>query len=162
MMESIQVRFAQPADADVIGYHRARMFQEMGQIPNHLYKTFERRSQERVRELLVSGEYVGWLASGPGAAGKIVAGAGVQLRKVLPHPAGEHGFAEGSKAVIINVYTEPEWRRKGIAELLLKRIIEWSREQKLDRLVLHASRQGRSLYERLGFVLTNEMRFAGR
>ena len=159
MRESIQVRFAKPDDADVIGYHRARMFKEMGQIPDHLYRSFERRSQERVRKLLVSGEYVGWLASGPGAAGKIVAGAGVQLRTVLPHPANEHAFAEGHQAVIINVFTEPEWRRKGIAELLLKRIIEWSHEQKLDRLVLHASQQGRSLYERLGFVSTNEMRF---
>ena len=159
MMESIQVRFAKPDDAEVIGYHRARMFQEMGQIPEHLYRAFQRRSQERVRELLLSGEYVGWLASGPGAAGKVVAGAGVQMRTVLPHPASEHAFAEGRQAVIINVFTEPEWRRKGIAGLLLTRIIDWAREQKLDRLVLHASQQGRSLYERLGFVLTNEMRF---
>ena len=161
MTESIQLRLAKPHDADVIGYHRARMFQEMGQIPAHLYKAFERRSQERVRELLISGEYVGWLATGPGAAGKIFGGAGVHLRTVLPHPAGEHAFAEGHQAVIINVFTEPAWRRKGIAELLLKQIIQWSREQKLDRLVLHASQQGRSLYERLGFVVTNEMRFNG-
>jgi len=161
MTESIQIRLAKPDDADVIGYHRARMFQEMGQMPDHLYKSFERRSQERVRELLISKEYVGWLATGPGAAGKIDGGAGVQLRRVLPHPAGDHAFAEGRQAVIINVFTEPEWRRKGIAKLLLKRIIEWSQEQEIDRLVLHASEYGRALYEQLGFVQTNEMRFTG-
>ena len=33
--------------------------------------------------------------------------------------------------------------------------IAWSREQRLDRLVLHA------LYEWLGFIATNEMKFAG-
>ena len=159
MTESIQVRLAKAEDADVIGYHRARMFHEMGQISDHLYRSFETRSQQRVRELLISGEYIGWLASGPGAAGKIVAGAGVQLRMVLPHPAGDNAFAEGRHALIINVYTEPDWRRKGIGELLMKRIIEWSREQKIDRLVLHSSKQGRALYERLGFVQTNEMRF---
>jgi len=43
----------------------------------------------------------------------------------------------------------------------MKKIIAWSREQSLDDLVLHASDDGRGLYEQLGFVLTNEMRFRG-
>ena len=34
-------------------------------------------------------------------------------------------------------------------------------DQKLDELILHSSGDGRSLYERLGFVPTTEMRFAG-
>jgi hypothetical protein len=34
-------------------------------------------------------------------------------------------------------------------------------ETRLDRLVLHAAEAGRSLYRRLGFVETNEMRLAG-
>src|SRR5437762_190562 len=94
---------------DTLGYHRARMFHDMGQIPEHLYESFQRRSQERVRELLVSGEYVGWLVSPASTPDKIVAGAGVQLRTVLPHPATDKAFAEGSQALIINVCTEPEW-----------------------------------------------------
>ena len=32
----------------------------------------------------------------------------------------------------------------------------------ITSLVLHASRDARGLYEKLGFVPTNEMRFAGR
>ena len=43
----------------------------------------------------------------------------------------------------------------------MRHVLDWSREQRLDRLVLHASAEGRRLYERLGFVATNEMRFAG-
>ena len=161
MTEEFHVRLATADDAAIIGYHRARMFDDMGQIPEHLNESFQRRSQERVRELLISGEYVGWLASPASTPDKIVAGAGVQLRTVLPHPATDKAFAEGSQALIINVFTEPDWRRKGLAERLLKEIIEWSREQKIDRLVLHASAGGRGLYERLGFVETNEMRLQG-
>jgi GNAT superfamily N-acetyltransferase len=161
MNEQFRVRLAELGDAEVVGTHRARMFQEMGQIPAHLFDAFRIRSSERLRELLGANEYVGWLASPEDAPDKIVAGAGVQLRRVLPHPVGDSAFAEGRHGLIINVFTEPEWRRQGLAELLLRRIIEWSQEQKLDRLVLHASQYGRALYERLGFVSTNEMRFVG-
>jgi hypothetical protein len=45
--------------------------------------------------------------------------------------------------------------------MLLKQIIDWAHDEKLDRLLLHASANGRALYERLGFVATNEMRFVG-
>jgi hypothetical protein len=42
----------------------------------------------------------------------------------------------------------------------MRHVLEWARCERLDRLVLHASPEGRPLYERLGFVPTNEMRFA--
>ena len=70
-------------------------------------------------------------------------------------------IADGRHATIINVFTEPQWRRQGVALLLLQGIIDWARTERLDRLVLHASDAGRALYERLGFVGTNEMRLAG-
>src|SRR5207248_5129302 len=41
-MSEVRIRIARPDDAEIIGYHRARMFQEMGQIPSHLYQAFER------------------------------------------------------------------------------------------------------------------------
>ena len=86
----------------------------------------------------------------------------VTIRVVPPfphrHENGEITIAEGRQGVIVNVFTEPEWRRRGIAKQLMKKIIAWSRKQSLDDLVLHASDDGRALYEQLGFVLTNEMR----
>ena len=156
-----RIRLATPDDAELIGYHRARMFQDMKQLPENLFDQFRVRSAERTHELLTSGEYVGWLAHPADAPENIVAGAGIQLRQVLPHPADEERFAEGRHALLINVFTEPEWRRRGLGELLLRHIIRWSIQQKIDRLVLHASEDGRRMYERLGFVPTNEMRFGG-
>jgi GNAT superfamily N-acetyltransferase len=123
-MSGFDVRLATVNDSAVIGYHRARMFHEMGQISDHLFDAFKSRSGERVREMLESGEYVGWLAGTESDPDKIVAGAGVQLRRTLPHPAGEHAFAEGRQGLIINVFTEPEWRRQGLAALLFERIIQ--------------------------------------
>lgn len=36
-----------------------------------------------------------------------------------------------------------------------------AREARVSHLVLHASSEGRPLYEALGFVATNEMRYTG-
>jgi GNAT superfamily N-acetyltransferase len=165
MSKQFHIRLATPADAETIGWHRARMFQDMGDVPADLFDEFYARSRERLREQLTTGEYIGWLASTKEASGKIIAGAGVQLRHVSPHPLtnsnGETTIAEGRHALILNVFTEPEWRQRGIATFLVQQIIAWSREQRLDRLVLHASAEGRALYERLGFTATNEMKLAG-
>jgi len=109
----------------------------------------------------------GWAGYGfpKNEAGKIVAGAGVQLRDVPPHPQpkanGKIDIVSGRQAIIQNVYTEPEWRRRGLAALLIKRIMDWTREKGIESVVLHASDDGRAVYEQLGFIATTEMRFRG-
>src|SRR5207247_11038658 len=86
------------------------------------------------------------------------AGGGVELRGRLLRPTRRGELQEpGAKGVIVNVYTEKEWRGKGLGELVMRTIIEWSRTNGVASLVLHASPMGRSLYERLGFVDSNEM-----
>jgi predicted GNAT family acetyltransferase len=59
--------------------------------------------------------------------------------------------------LVVNVYTEPEWRQRGIARTLMKTAMEWSVARGFDRMVLHASEAGRPLYASLGFLATNEM-----
>jgi GNAT superfamily N-acetyltransferase len=60
--------------------------------------------------------------------------------------------------VILNVYSEAEFRRRGIAQRVMQTILEWIRAYGLQSVNLHASEEGRALYEKLGFVQTNEMR----
>lgn len=133
-------------DVEAIASHRARMFEEMGEVTPENFETLRAKSLDRLSDLMTRGEYVGWLAS-PAQHPEIIAGgAGVQLRDVLPHPLaganGESTIAEGRHAIILNVFTEPQWRRQGVAPLLLRRIIAWARAEHLDRLVLHSSEAG--------------------
>ncbi len=166
MAEHFAIRLATPADAGLIARHRARMFQDTGEMPAHLFEKFLARCKARTRAMLEEGEYIGWLASPSDEPGRVIAGAGVQIRQVLPHPVGdpEKGFtiAEGRQAIIINVFTEPAWRRRGAAKLLLEEIIAWARERELESLVLHASEEGRALYEQLDFKASREMRLNWR
>jgi GNAT superfamily N-acetyltransferase len=161
MSDRYVVRRALPSDAPVIARHRAEMFSDMGQLPPFLYQQLVDRSVEYLHVALASGEYIGWLATVEGAD-DVIAGAGVQLRRILPRPVTFEGgsrIVPGREGIVLNVFTERPWRRKGLGSLLMQHVVEWARTTGLDRLVLHASDDGRALYERLGFVSTNEMRF---
>ena len=59
---------------------------------------------------------------------------------------------------VVNVYVERAWRRRGLARKLMGLMIEWTRKECYPHLLLHASHDGRPLYESMGFAATNEMR----
>ena len=163
MSDLFQIRLATASDIELISWHRARMFKDMNELPPEIFDSFRVQSLATLQRVFADGKYAGWLASPKDQPEKIVAGVGVAVREVAPHPMpdakGKIEIVCGRQVTIQNVYTEPEWRRRGLAALLIKRILDWTREQGIDSVVLHASDEGRAVYERLGFVVTNEMRF---
>ena len=159
--DSFRIRRATAQDAHIIAWHRARMFQDMGDVSGDAFEILRAKGRPRLEQWIDTGNYIGWLATPADKPEMIVAGAGVQLQAILPRPLDVSTIGEGRQGTIVNVFTEPQWRQRGIAGLLIKDIIIWSKNEQIDRLVLHASDDGRSIYERLGFVANNEMRFAG-
>src|SRR4051794_21990227 len=89
MSPPFETRLAAVSDAAQVASHRARMFRDMGLIPDALFEGYQAKCEIRIREMLETGEYVGWLASPNDIWDQIVGGAGVQLRRTLPHPMGE-------------------------------------------------------------------------
>jgi GNAT superfamily N-acetyltransferase len=157
----VEIRAARASDISLIATHRASMFRDMGLLPDASAPDLIDATGSYLAEALPSGEYVGWLASPRGEPQTIVGGAGVQLRRILPFPyEGTAGPAIGlgRQGIVLNVYTEPGWRRRGIARELMTAVLRWARTERLESLVLHASSDGRALYEELGFTATNEMR----
>jgi GNAT superfamily N-acetyltransferase len=158
----LRIRRAALDDVRILARHRAEMFREMGSLDAAVYASLLSAAEQYFTRALPAGEYVAWVATPPSNTDTIVAGAGAQLRESLPRPDySGTSLLTGQQALVVNVYTEPEWRRQGVAELLMHHILEWSREQRIRSIVLHASAQGRRLYEKLGFVPTNEMRYGG-
>jgi GNAT superfamily N-acetyltransferase len=161
MPDTFRIRRATAQDAGIVAWHRARMFQDMGDVSRDAFEILRAKARLRLKEWLDNGDYVGWLATPADQPEMVVGGAGVQLQPILPRPVNASTVGEGRQGTVVNVFTEPQWRRRGIAGLLIKEIITWSKDEHLDRLLLHASDEGRSVYERLGFIAGNEMRFLG-
>ena len=60
-------------------------------------------------------------------------------------------FPKGKTGTVLNVYTDPGFRRQGIAERLMKMLTETARELDLDYIELKATEQGYQLYRKIGF-----------
>lgn len=58
---------------------------------------------------------------------------------------------------VFGVRVDPAFRSTGIATSLTRETIAYLKEKNCRRVRLHASPAGRPVYERLGFVATNEM-----
>jgi len=144
------IRPAALEEAVVIGAQRRAMFFDMGYRDG--LDTMVEAFLPWVREKMSAGEYLGWFAVAEDGA--IAAGAGLWLMDWPPHMIGP-GSRRGN---ILNVYTDPEYRRQGLARRLTETAIEWCRANGIATVILHASDQGRELYRSLGFEPTNEMR----
>jgi len=59
--------------------------------------------------------------------------------------------------IIDDVATVPEFRRKGLSELLIKTVISEAFMRKGDRIVLASTGVGRYLYEKVGFKVIFDM-----
>ncbi len=57
----------------------------------------------------------------------------------------------GKTAYIGGLYVLPELRRQGIASELLSHLVEEAKARECQRILLHASDEGRPLYEKFGF-----------
>lgn len=60
-------------------------------------------------------------------------------------------FINGVVGTVMNVYTKPDHRRKGLAGKLMKMLLEDSEKMGLDFVELKATDAGYSLYRSLGF-----------
>ena len=148
----IQIRPAGFADMSHVLRHRRAMFRDMGRGTEAELDEMLVTGEAFFRAALPSGGYRGWLAET--ADGRIVAGVGITI---VPWP-GAPGDPAGRRGWIQNVYTEPEFRHRGLARRVMEAIVEWCRAEGFHAVSLHASTFGRPLYESMGFEDTNEMR----
>jgi ribosomal protein S18 acetylase RimI-like enzyme len=161
MTEGITVRAGSLMDAATIVAHRRAMFLDQGhRDPGYRAQGFcddavldamAARFLPWVRAKMAAGEYLAWLAVSGDA---VVAGVGLWLMEWPPHMLG----SGPRRGYILNVYTEPEFRRRGLGRRLTETALEWCRANGIDLAVLHASKDGRPLYEGMGFQSGNEMR----
>jgi len=99
---------------------------------------------EYFSDLIPKDEFVAWLAI---SEDKVIATSGLSFYK---RPPSYKNF-EGKVAYIMNMYTLPAYRGKGVAKALFSKIIEEAKAMGYHYFSLHATEMGRPIYKKFGF-----------
>jgi GNAT superfamily N-acetyltransferase len=115
--------------------------------------------KEYFDRLMPRGEFVSFVAvakeaKGGVQAGEIVATSGMVFHLHPPEPEN----VSGKEAYVMNMYTRPAWRGRGIAAELVKLLKNYAKEKGCGRITLHTMPLARELYARAGFKPAEEMR----
>jgi len=150
-MKGFTVRLATASDIDVLVRQRHLMFEDMRprteeehRIGDAAYRKWALRKMRKglLRCFIVTD-----------GKGEVAGGGGVWLREVQPSP----GHDARLMPYLLSMFTDPKFRRKGVATLVVREAERWARENGYSEMNLHASRKGRKVYAKLGWKRSWEM-----
>jgi len=139
-------------DLDLLVAYRLEMWREIHPKLEAEVQESAETTREWIKSRLSEGRLVGFIVRDE--HGKVAGSGCVWIRDEQPrltNPRQQNPY-------LMSMYTEREFRRKGVAKIIVKEAIDWCRERGYERIVLHASNEGRPLYASFGFEPANELR----
>ena len=139
--EDLTIRTAAPEDAEFLTEIRVRQLLDEGSEMR-----YDTRNQmtDFFRRKIADGSYLQFILE---KDGEFISTAGVLFQEYPPSIS----WLGASRGYVTSVYTVPEYRGRGYASALLRKITEEARARKLGNLWLLASNDGLSVYKKLGF-----------
>ena len=101
--------------------------------------------QDYYNRHMADGTFVSWLAKD---GDKIIGTSGMSFVEKPPY----FGCPSGKMGILSSMFTDPEYRRKGIAKELLSKVVEEARAYGCGTVQITASDMGVLLYTDFGFV----------
>lgn len=142
----LEYKKAMIEDLDLLTRTRVEVLRAANGLPEDTdMSEVEKQSYDYYKKSLVDGSHIAYLVFD----GESFAGAGgVSFFQVMP----TYHNPSGKKAYIMNMYTVPEYRRRGIAYQTLDKLVKEAKERGISAISLEATDMGRPLYEKYGFV----------
>src|SRR5437660_8065507 len=137
---SITIREGTTADIPEIARQRRRMCEDMNYTDADVLSAMVNATVDYLEKAISEGSFRSWLACDNG---RVVAGGAVVISA---WPA--HAYDLVCRRLLVKKnYTEPEYRRRGIARQIMEAMIAWCKHEGFARVSLHASNQARHWYE---------------
>lgn len=149
-MEVINYTFANETHIPIIVALRIKFLLEFGGPQSQ-------EAQEDLRKVLnvyfekhlKNKTYICWFAT---VNGEVAGIGGMTMRE---HP-GNFKNVSGKIGYVINMYTAPDFRKKGICATILDKLQETAATMGVHAYELHATKEGEPVYVKNGFELHNE------
>ena len=121
----------------------AYMIDDFGGVSNHERECMEKQLPDYFNRKL-GNELIAFIAKDDN---QIVS---VAYLHIIEMPANSI-LLNGLYGEVLNVYTEPEYRGKGLCTQLIKNLIEYGKKRGLGRVDLSATKEGYPIYKKVGF-----------
>ncbi|MEM7446424.1 MAG: GNAT family N-acetyltransferase [Pseudomonadota bacterium] len=147
----IETRPIASDDLDLVCRHRVAMFTADGRRTEAELADMDRAFRDWLAPRLEDGSYFGFVVEDDG---RPVAGIGLMVLDWPPHPMHQ---SDGRRGYVLNMYVEPSHRKRGIARSLMALADRAFADRGIGYAILHATDEGRPVYEGLGWRATSEM-----
>lgn len=145
---AIEFKRADLNDLEALVSSRIKVLIAANKLPEDTdMSLIEQQSRDYYKQSLADGTHTAYLVYD---GDDIIAAGGVSYYRVMP----TCDIPTGRKAYIMNMYTDPRYRRQGIAYKTLSLLIEDAKSKGVTFISLEATDMGRPLYEKFGFVGT--------
>ncbi|MDH5481827.1 MAG: GNAT family N-acetyltransferase [Candidatus Bathyarchaeota archaeon] len=145
--EKVIYRRAGIDDVSTLVDLRVRFLNELYNHPEDAETAVIRKSlQDYFVKAIPSKEFIAWMAE---YEAKIIGTGGMVVWQI---PARYGGVETGKLGYLLNFYTIPEARRKGICTRLLNELIDEAKSLGLKYLHLRSSEDGINIYRKAGFA----------
>lgn len=144
-MDEIVFRAARLEDvSELVNLRFLAISEALGGDTNQRTPEFETLVCEYFLKSLSDQTYFGAVAE---VGGQLVSNNGLVLYRKPPAFKGTSGLV----GYVTNVYTKPEFRRRGIASELMKLLVEYAKRAGAGKIHLGTTDEGRGLYHKFGF-----------
>jgi GNAT superfamily N-acetyltransferase len=144
-ISQVVVRKVEEGDIDAMTDHRLDYLAELqGQRSDDYKAVLKKELSDYFRKSMKEGAFYAVLAE---LDGEMLAFGGMVIKKI-PGDFNRSSYLEGD---ILNMYTLPKARMKGLSSMILGELIRKSREIGISKLALHTSRDGEHMYRKFGF-----------
>jgi GNAT superfamily N-acetyltransferase len=144
-LEKLKIRKVGEHDIGLMTTTRIEYLTEMqGERPDAYKKELQHKLQSFFTQAMQEGSFFALLAE---YEGKIVSYGGMILKKI-PGDFNQSSYLEGD---ILNMYTLPDFRRKGISSRILEELLKEAKIIGVSKVALHCSKDGEPLYRKYGF-----------
>lgn len=146
----ITYHLATEADIHILAEFRIRFLVDFfGEQPKDAEDELRKNLEIYYAKVTREKTHLSWFAKD---GDRVVSIGGMILRELPP----SFKISNGKMGHIINMYTVPEYRRKGISHTVLNHIIESGKAEGIKIFELNATKAGQALYEKNGFRVHSE------
>ena len=144
-LSRINIREIGSGEVELLTNYRMAYLAEMqGERSEDYQAKLKNELNQYFSEALAENRFFAFLAEQEG----VVLSFGAMVLKKIPGDFNQSSYLEGD---ILNMYTVPFARRKGISGMILQQLLNEAVNRGISKVSLHTSKDGEKLYRKFGF-----------